>query len=99
MVVNFFMIKMVDAVVIFFMIKMVVIFFMIKMVEAVVIFFMIKMVETVVMMVAFCLFPDTAHPTCKTMITPVHRAQKPPKADVLSARARSTLEYNQPSPN
>ena len=78
------------------MIKMVVIFFMIK---KVVIFFMIKMVETVVMMVAFCLFPDTAHPTCKTMITPVHRAQKPPKADVLSVRARSTLEYNQPSPN
>ena len=87
---------------------------------------MIKMVSVVVqctryiMMVGFCLFPDTTYtvrktmitPVClhirvytyttytnKTMITPVYRAQKPPKADVLSARARWTLEYNQTSSN
>ena len=35
------------------------------------------MVAVVVMMVSFCLSPDTAHPTtCKTMITPVYTVQR-----------------------
>ena len=55
-------------------------------------------VVVVVMMVAFCGLPDTAgQARCKTMITPVCRAQKLPKVDVFPTCARWTAEYNQPA--
>ena len=57
-------------------------------------------VVVLVMMVAFCGLPDTAgQARCKTMITPVCRAQKLPKVDVFPTCARWTAEYDQPAPN
>ena len=60
----------------------------------------VMVVVVLVMMVAFCGLPDTAgQARCKTMITPVCRAQKLPKVDVFPTCARWTAEYNQPAPN
>ena len=56
----------------------------------------VTIVVVLVMMVAFCGLPDTAGQAgCKTMITPVCRAQKLPKVDVFPTCARWTAEYNQ----